>query len=159
MSQRRRVGDEDVAITSRQLYLASWAVYLLVDVVVLNLLVEYVSSVTIDSFAISIATAVALRLMLAATVGVEHWIATTVARRGDRRARVIGRTAMFLVLFLSKFVILEVVDLVFGSHAELGGVVEIIAISLLLLGAEWVCRAAFRALGGGGGGAARALPR
>jgi hypothetical protein len=69
---------------------------------------------------------------------------------------VIGRTAMFLVLFSSKFVILEVVDLVFGSHVELGGVLEIVAISLLLLGAEWACRTAFRAVGGG---AARALPR
>ncbi len=156
MSRRRRFDDDDVAITHRQLLFASWAIYLLVDVIVLNLLIEYVSSITIDSFSISIATVVALRLMLAVTVRVEHLIATTVARRGGRRARVIGRTAMFLVLFLSKFVILEVVDLVFGSHAELGGVIEVAVISLLLLGAEWACRAAFRAFGGG---AARALPR
>ncbi|MGD8684863.1 MAG: hypothetical protein PVG27_13030, partial [Chloroflexota bacterium] len=41
-----------------------------------------------------------------------------------------------LILFLSKFVILEVVDVIFGEHVELGSFVDVLALVLLLIVAQ-----------------------
>ncbi|MEZ5140276.1 MAG: hypothetical protein R2711_16330 [Acidimicrobiales bacterium] len=52
----------------------------------------------------------------------------------------------WLVLFLSKFVILEAIDLVFGSDVDLGGVVGVIAISIALVVVERAVLALYRRL-------------
>src|SRR4051794_35318326 len=44
-------------ITPAQVQFASWSMYLLIDIIVLNLFVEFSSAVVIDSFYISILTA------------------------------------------------------------------------------------------------------
>ena len=50
--------------------------------------------------------------------------------------RVLGPVVMFLILFASKLVILELVDIVFGDHVDLGGFLEIIAIAIALMAVE-----------------------
>jgi hypothetical protein len=137
----------DLAITGRQQLFASWVTYLLVDIVVLNLLVEFVPSIVIDSFALSILTAVLFRLLLLVTVQLEHRIAARVRSSTSTTTKVLGRLLMFLILFGSKFVILETVNLVFGEHVELGGVVEVILIAVLLVGTEYLVQRVFLALG------------
>ena len=39
--------------------------------------------------------------------------------------RLLGLVTMFAILFLSKFVILEVIDIVFGDRVTLGGFIEV----------------------------------
>jgi hypothetical protein len=54
---------------------------------------------------------------------------------------------MWLILFASKFVILELVNVVFGDHVNLGGFFEIIAIAVALMAAEWALMRVFVLLG------------
>jgi hypothetical protein len=57
-------------ITSAQARYASWVADVLVYIVVLNLFVEFVDAIVIESFWISILTAILLKLLLDALVGV-----------------------------------------------------------------------------------------
>ncbi|MEZ5180365.1 MAG: hypothetical protein R2702_00550 [Acidimicrobiales bacterium] len=137
---------EPVVLTDGQRNAIRWSEAVLADVVVLNLLVEHVDGIVIDSFTISVGAAILIRLLLQATLGVEHRIAARFRDRsgiGSRIGRVLGA---WLVLFLSKFVILEAIDLVFGSDVDLGGVVGVIAISIALVVVERAVLALYRRL-------------
>jgi hypothetical protein len=53
----------------------------------------------------------------------------------------------WLILFLSKFLILEVVDLVFGEHVELGKFLDVIILVIALMVAREVFQRIFISLG------------
>lgn len=138
-----------ITITRRQQRFTDWLADVLVDIVVLNLFVEFVDTIVIDSFWISILTAVLLKLMLDAVMGLEHRVRAYFAAREGRVYRALGLVSVFAILFLSKFVILEAVNLVFGKHVELGHLVEIVAIIVGMLGARVVLQIIYRRLGEG----------
>jgi hypothetical protein len=155
----RQVGDvldgrRRLTITRAQNLYVGWALTLLLYVVVLNLFVEYVDSIIIDSFTISIFTAVVLLILLVAILGFEHRVGEAFGRREGRAWKVAGAAATVVILFLSKFVILEVIDIVFGEHVELGGFVEVIFIVIALIVSQKVSVAVWVRLGEGPSGAA-----
>jgi hypothetical protein len=55
--------------------------------------------------------------------------------------------ATWLILFLSKFLILEVVDLVFGEHVELGKFIDVIVLVIALMVAREVFQRIYISLG------------
>jgi hypothetical protein len=136
-----------IAVTPAQLRFASWMTDVLVYIVVLNLFVEHASAVVIDSFSISILTAILLKLMLDALVGVEHRVSSYFAGKQGRVFRVLGPLSTFSILFFSKFLILEVVNFVFGDHVALGHFVEIAAIVITMIAASRILRAMYVRLG------------
>ena len=138
---------KEQTITDRQAQFASWSMDLLIDVVVLNLFVEFNHSVVIDSFYISILTAVLFRLLLGATFQLEHRVKQYFGSKTFKAARALAAILMFLILFTSKFVILEVIDVVFGDHVSLGGFLEIVIIAVTVVVAESSFRAIFDRLG------------
>ncbi len=136
-----------LTITARQAQFASWTMYLLIDIVVLNLFVEFTDTIVIDSFYISVLTAILLRLLLGVTIYLEHRLSVYFGTKTYRAARAVGGLCKFLVLFTSKFVILEVINFVFGDHVSLGGFVEIVAVIVTLIAAEFAFRTVFDLLG------------
>ena len=126
-------GAGESTITAAQGRFISWVTEVLVDIVVLNFFVEYVHTIVIDSFAISVLTAVLLKLMIDAVKGFEQRVAAYFWAKEGAVWRALGLVAVFSILFLSKFVILEAVNLVFGDHVELGHFIEIVAIILTML--------------------------
>ena len=133
-------------ITEAQRRFASWTTDVLVYIVVLNLFVEWVDAVQIDSFTISLLTAILLQVLLKATLALEHRIATYFKARPGRWSLPLRALATWLVLLGSKFVILEIVDIVFGEHVEFGGVVPFIVVVVALLLAEAILERVYRAL-------------
>ena len=125
----------------------SWVSAVLVDIVVLNLFVEFVHTIVIDSFAISILTAVLLKLMVDAVKGLEHSVSAYFAAKEGAIWKPVRFLAVWLVLFLSKFVILEAVNVVFGDHVELGSFIEIVGIIVTMLAANAALLAVYRSLG------------
>jgi hypothetical protein len=109
----------------------------LVNIVVLNLFVEFSDKVIIDSFTISIFTAVLLTALLFVITRFEHRISHFFFEQHTGRAwRFAGVVAVWAVLFGSKFLILEAVDLVFGDHVELGKLIEVILIVVVMLASK-----------------------
>jgi len=122
------------AVTDKQRLFASFTNDVLVYIIVLNLFVEHSDVIVIDSFSISILTAVLLKLLLDVIVSAEHRVSDFFKRRHRPIAKVLRIFAVWLILFLSKFLILEVVDFVFGDHVELGGffLVAILVIAMMV---------------------------
>jgi hypothetical protein len=138
---------ERLTITRGQLVYVGWTMTLLAYITVLNLWVEFNPSVVIDSFVISIATAVVLLALLVLILGLEHRVKHWFSLREGSVYRVLGTFSTLLILFLSKFVILEVVDIIFGEHVELGHFVDVLILVLLLIVAQKVMVFAWDALG------------
>jgi len=133
-------------MTSAQASFVSWVSAVLVDIVVLNLFVEFVHTVVIDSFYISILTAVLLKLMVDAVKGLEQRVSAYLSAKQGAAWKPVRFLAVWLILFLSKFLILEVVNVVFGDHVELGSFIEILAIIVTMLVANAALEAVYRGL-------------
>lgn len=134
-------------VTSRQRRFASFMTDVLIYVVVLNLFVEYVDSIIIDSFTISVFTAVLLKLMLDLILAFEHQVSDFFKKWDHSLSNVLRILSVWLILFSSKFLILEVVDIVFGDHVELGGFLSIIFLVIAMMVAREVFARIYEALG------------
>ena len=131
------------AVTPAQERFTSWARDVLVYTVVLNLFVEYAEAIVIDSFTISIFTAVVLKILLDLLTLAEHHVKEFF----DRFSKVLGFLSMWLVLFLSKFVILEVIDIIFGDHVELGKFLDVVVLIITMMVVRELTVRAYAALG------------
>jgi hypothetical protein len=122
-----------ITITRAQEIFFSWTSDVLIYTIVLNLFVEYVDAVVIDSFTISILTAVLLKILLDVVMHYEHGVRSYFATKEGAFFKVAGTVSLIAVLFLGKLVILEAVDIVFGDHVELGHFIEVVALVLALM--------------------------
>jgi hypothetical protein len=113
---------------------------ILIDLVVLNLFVEYSEHVVIDSFTISLFAAVLLQVLLKATIALEHRVAAYYKAKPGGFAKFMRYLTAWLILFGSKFVILEALVFVFGDAVYFGGpfhgVVVLIVVVITMLVAE-----------------------
>ena len=146
MPKRPRSGDPST-VTPAQLRFVSWVSAVLVDIVVLNLFVEFVHTIVIDSFYISVLTALLLKLMVDAVKGLEQSVSAYFAAKQGAGWKATRVVAVWVILFTSKFVILEAVNVVFGDHVELGSFFEIFAIIVSMLAVNGALLFAYRSLG------------
>jgi hypothetical protein len=125
--------------TRQQLFLRYFTA-VLVDLTVLNLFDEYWSAVTIGPFTISLLAAVLLQVMLRATLALEHRVAAFFKAKAGTAAKVARYASAWAILFLSKFVILYALHLVFGDavafEGPLHGVPAFIAVIMVMLATE-----------------------
>jgi CDP-diglyceride synthetase len=136
-----------VTITVAQEKYVSWYVDVLIYIVVLNLFDEYAEAVRIDSFTISILTALLLKLMLVLIGRVEHRVHHYFAEKEGAFYRVLGIVVTFAILILGKLLILEVVNWVFGDRVELGHFVEVLVLILTMIIARELANWVYRKLG------------
>lgn len=136
-----------VTITRKQEILFDWMSDVLIYTVVLNLFVEYVDNVVIDSFTISLFTAILLKILLDIVMRTEHRVKSFWAGREGALASILGKVSLVVVLFLGKLLILWAVDVVFGDHVELGHFIEVVALVLTLMITRELAHRLFLALG------------
>ena len=151
MNDRRELGVIDrsvrsLTVTRAQAWYLDWSVDILIYTVVLNLFVEYVDGVVIDSFTISLLTAILMKLMLVLLSKPEEPLSAWVSSKGTAAAKAIGLFGVFVILFGGKLLILWVVDLVFGDRVELG-LVEVVVVILAMMVARKLMDWTFDRLG------------
>jgi len=134
-----------VAPSNNQRLFLRYFTAILIDLVVLNLFVEYSGKVFIDSFTISLLAAILLQILLKLTIVVEHWVADFFNARPGNLNRFFRFFFAWLVLFGSKFVILEALTFAFGDKVRFedafhGIVTLIIVIVAMLIAEEAVVR-------------------
>jgi len=134
-------------MTSAQARYASWMADVLVYIVVLNLFVEFADAIVIESFWISILTAILLKLLLDALIGAEHLVGGYFRGRDGAAYRMLGYVSVFSILFFGKFLILEVVNVVFGDEVDLGSFVEIAALIVAMIVTRGAMQWMYRRLG------------
>ena len=136
-----------VTISHAQEAYASWYIDVLIYTVVLNLFDEYVEGVQIDSFTISILTALLLKGMLVLVGRFEHRVHHWFEQKEGTAWRVLGVLTTLIILILSKLLILEIVNWVFGDRVELGHFVTVMALILTMIVARALADWIYRQLG------------
>ena len=131
-----------VTITKAQGAFVSWTKDILIYILVLNLFVEYNAKIVIDSFTISIFTAILLKILLEIILKLEHKVAAAL-----EAYKVLRIFFIWLILFGSKFLILEVIDIVFGEHVELGKFLDVIVLVIALMVAREIFQRIYLVLG------------
>jgi hypothetical protein len=127
---------------------------ILIDLLVLNLFVEYSNNVTIDSFTMSLFAALVLQILLKLTLAVEHRVAVYFKEKEPSGLNTFLRFFFaWLVLFGSKFVILEALSLLFGDNVRFDGIfhglLTLIVVVVVMLVAEEIIVRIYRRLGDG----------
>ena len=138
-----------VTITRAQFTYVTWYVDILIYTVVLNLFEEYVEAIWIESFTISLLTAILLKALLVIIAGFEHRVRHYFAQKEGTGWKVLGVVVTISILFLSKFLILYLVDLVFGDRVELGHFIEIVALIISMIVARALADWIYKRLGTG----------
>ncbi|HEX5787447.1 MAG TPA: hypothetical protein VFY03_04670 [Woeseiaceae bacterium] len=131
--------------STRQRLFLRYFTAILIDLTVLNLFDEFSAKVTVSSFSVSLAAAILLQVLLKATLAVEHRVAAYFNARQGKAARVMRFVAAWLVLFGSKFVILEAISFAFDGKVVFSGafhglITLIVVLVVMLLAEEIVVR-------------------
>ena len=106
----------------------------LVYLVVLGAFSQLFPAVISETFLLALLTAVLLKIVLEIVVWVKAQALSRIRSEGAVAPRVIGVVVLVLVLPGSKFLVLELVDLVFGDAVQLGGffLVTLLIVVLML---------------------------
>jgi len=135
------VFDQDGDAADRlQPRVAAAVVDVFVYVVVLNLFVEYLPRVISETFTLSLLTAVLLKGVLEIVVAAKNRVKARFRQAATPVGKVAAAALLWVVLFGSKFLVLEVVDLVFGDRVSLGGFFSVTGLILALLLSRAVVR-------------------
>ena len=123
----------------------------LVNLVVLGLFAEYWDYVSADSFTIILLAAVVLQILLKLTIVLEHHVAAFFNARPGGFNKFMRFFTAWLILFGSKFAILEALAFAFGDRLHFGGpfhgIVALIVVVVAMLGVEAAMVKVFRLLG------------
>lgn len=128
------------APSNRQRLFVRYFTAILIDLVVLNLFAEYTNRVLLDSFTTSLLAAVVLQILLKLTIALEHRVAAFFNARPGGFMKFMRFFAAWLILFGSKFVILEAISFAFGQSVRFEGayhgIVALIVVVIAMLLAE-----------------------
>ena len=85
--------------------------------------------------------------MLKLTLNLEHRVADYFKKKAGKGATAKRLFATWFILFSSKFVILEAINLVFGANVEFGGVIPFIVVVFAIMAAELITSRIYALLG------------
>ena len=111
-----------------------------VYVVVLNLAAEYLPLVIAETFTLSLLTALLLKVVLEVVVGAKNRIKGRLRAATSVPGKIAAGAMLWLVLVGSKFVVLELVNLVFGDAVSLGGFLSVTLLVVCLLASRAAVR-------------------
>jgi membrane protease YdiL (CAAX protease family) len=132
--------------SDRQRLFMLYFVGALVDLVVLGLFDQFSDKVFVDSFTTMLLAAIVLQLLLKATIAVEHRVAAYWKRKAKSSFNTFMRFfCAWLVLFGSKFVILEALSFTFEKDVHFTGAFHgivwlIIVVVTMVIAEELVAR-------------------
>ncbi|NRB42723.1 MAG: hypothetical protein HRU20_30345 [Pseudomonadales bacterium] len=104
-----------------ELLFVGYILAILVDLTVLNLFDEYWHLVSIDSFSISLLAAILMQLLLKSAIAVEHKVADYFNKKQGVGAKVLRGVSAYIILVGSKFLILEIINVIFDDRVSFTG--------------------------------------
>jgi len=104
----------------------------LVYSVVLGFFNDYTSLLTTSSYSVTFMVAIVMQLLTYATLQLKNKVAYYFKQKSGRLSQVTLVISVWLVLFLSKFVFLAVIDFIFGQYVEISGFIGLLAIILTM---------------------------
>lgn len=131
--------------TDRQRLFILFFVGMLIDLVVLGLFAEYSDKVYVDTFTTALLAAIVLQLLLKLTIAAEHRVLARFKGKTGAAWKAAKYFVAWLILFGSKFVILEALTFAFGHDVHFEGVLHgivwlIIVVVTMVIAEELVVR-------------------
>jgi len=105
----------------------------LVYLVVLGVFIQLFPSVISETFLLALLTAILLKLVLELVLWGKKRIVARIRAAETRTWRILNVGFLILVLPGSKFLVLELVDVVFGDSVRLGGFFQVTALIVVLM--------------------------
>ncbi|HEU4545227.1 MAG TPA: hypothetical protein VFR88_02950 [Microlunatus sp.] len=102
-------------------------------VIVLNLATQFVPAMITETFLLSLLTAVLLKVVLEVVVAAKNRVKVRFTAAPRRIGKALAAASLVVVMAGSKFVVLELVALLFGDSVRLGGFFAVTALILLLM--------------------------
>ena len=138
------------ALSNHQHLFVKFTLAVLVDLMVLGLFNEFWEYVLIDSFSIALIAALLLQVLLKLTLILEHKVAAYFNKKSGTLPKVMRFLSAWAILFVSKLVILEVINYAFGDHVQfLGpyhGIIAFIVVVIAILVAEGIITKIYKSL-------------
>jgi hypothetical protein len=135
------------AYGSRQQLFIKYILLVLIDLVVIGFFNQYWDLVFIETFTIALLTAILLQFLMQVAIKIEHYVADLLEIKGftSKAHRAISA---WTVLFVSKLVILEAINLSFGDSVvfsgPMHGLVSFLTVVIVIIIAEqfisWIYR-------------------
>jgi len=139
MSQEQHESSNHISFNRKQQLFIRYFTAILIDLTVINLFDEYWDLVKIESFTISLLTAILLQVLLQITVKIEHKVGAYCQEKFGKIARLLSAWA---ILFVSKLIILETINISFGEKVQftgpVHGLVAFIVVIIVMIIAEIV---------------------
>lgn len=114
--------------------------------VVLGFFSDYTHLLDIRSYSVIFASALVLQVLTYATLQLKKSIVTLFRRYSGGWVRPTMVLAVWFLMFSSKFVFLEVLDIIFGSNFDINGFVALLVIIIVMLVAQKSLDAIYKSL-------------
>ncbi|MCF6224102.1 MAG: hypothetical protein L3J34_10290 [Flavobacteriaceae bacterium] len=139
------------SFNNKQLLYVKYFTAILIDLLVLNLFDEYWDNVVISSFSISLLVAILLQILLKFTIKIEHRVADYFNAKPGKFMKFMRYLSAWAILFISKLIILEVINQAFGNEVQFKGawhgVLAFIVVVMVMLIAELIASKINKKLG------------
>jgi len=119
-------------MSDRQRVFFDWTLDTMLYLVVLGFFSEYTSGVTIDSFSTIFFASLVLYFLTYVTFGLKRRVGVWFASRPAPN-RIAHGLSIWAILFFSKFVFLEVLDLVFGDAVNFANFVWLMGVMVVVV--------------------------
>ncbi len=143
--------EDDLTRSRKQQLFTRYVLAVLIDLTVLNLFNQYWDYVFIESFSISLLAAILLQILLQATLIVEHRAADYFfGDKTDFKTKVMRILSAWVIIFISKLVILETINFFFDTSVLFSGpwhgIVAFIVVVTAMIIAEQLIMKIYRSL-------------
>jgi hypothetical protein len=105
----------------------------LVYLVVLGAFIQLFPAVISETFLLALLTAILLKVVLEAVMWAKKGVVQRIRTADSTVARTVSIITLLLVLPGSKFLVLELVALIFGEYVSLGGFFQVTALIIVLM--------------------------
>jgi hypothetical protein len=149
MSQEKQPSTTARSFSHRQLLFLKYTLIVLIDLVVLGLFNQYWDFVYIETFTIAMLTAMLLQFLMQVAIRVEHIAADYLfGGKSGTHIKVMRGVSAWAIIFVSKLVILEAINLSFGDSVvfsgPIHGLVAFLTVVIVIIIAEqgviWIYR-------------------
>lgn len=151
MTQKTKKSEVLGTFNNHQILYVRYFTAVLIDLLVLNFFDEYWDNVVIESFTISVLVAILLQILLKFTINIEHKVADYFKSKSGKFMRYMRYFSAWAILFISKLVILEVINRAFGNAVQFKGkwhgVLAFIVVVIVILIAESLASKINKSLG------------
>ena len=134
--------NEQGSFTARQLLFKELFVGTLIYAVVLGFFDDYTSVLEARSFSYIFMAAIVLELLTCGAFAVKNAIVRKLRHRESRASVVLMALGVWFVMFVSKFVFIWAIDLIFGDEVNINGFFGIFIVALVVTVmhrlADWV---------------------